>query len=321
MNGWATYGVPKSKLVMGLPFYGRYGTSWSDTHSKSYGDSVAYGSSTFVHILSDYQSIHGVLPGLNVDSYSDENGNVIYFNGVRTIQQKMAFARDNGFGGAMIWELEYDHWNTSNQYDSYSLLPVISSMLRPPSWLTPATGSTFDLVNGQFLTAGGTVTMNANANAANPGLNVNVGDTSKIILGASQKWASLTTAGSGTVDVQGNSIAMDYTGLSPIGTWNGTSYSGLTGADQIGSQRRKLERGGDRHEHEQREVTGLAGDDRHRRGREALGISGSQTKVWNGQTVDASTVLIRYTLAGDANLDGKIDGDDYFKIDSGIAGM
>jgi len=30
-------------------------------------------------------------------------------------------------------------------------------------------------------------------------------------------------------------------------------------------------------------------------------------------------VLIRYTLAGDANLDGKIDGDDYFKIDSGIA--
>ena len=171
-----------------------------------------------------------MLPGLDVDSYTDENGNVIYFNGVRTIQQKMAFARDNGFGGAMIWELEYDHWNASNQYDSYSLLPVISSMLRPPSWLTPAAGSTFDLVNGQFLTAGGTVTMNANANAANPGLNVNVGDTSKIILGASQKWASLTTAGSGTVDVQGNSIAMDYTGsASPIGTWNGTSYSGLTG--------------------------------------------------------------------------------------------
>ena len=52
----------------------------------------------------------------------------------------------------------------------------------------------------------------------------------------------------------------------------------------------------------------------------ALGISGSQTKVWNGQTVDATTVLMKYTLAGDANLDGKIDGDDYFKIDAGIAG-
>ena len=51
----------------------------------------------------------------------------------------------------------------------------------------------------------------------------------------------------------------------------------------------------------------------------ALGISGSKTKVWNGQTVDATTVLMKYTLAGDANLDGKIDGDDYFKIDAGIA--
>ena len=39
------------------------------------------------------------------------------------------------------------------------------------------------------------------------------------------------------------------------------------------------------------------------------------TASWRGQTVDASSLLIRYTYTGDANLDGKIDADDYFVID------
>jgi len=49
---------------------------------------------------------------------------------------------------------------------------------------------------------------------------------------------------------------------------------------------------------------------------DALGITGSQLAQWQGQTVGASAVLVRYTIAGDANLDGAITGDDYFRIDS-----
>jgi len=47
-----------------------------------------------------------------------------------------------------------------------------------------------------------------------------------------------------------------------------------------------------------------------------LGISGSETTVWNGQVVDGSSVLAMYTYAGDANLDGVIDGGDYGIIDN-----
>ena len=36
---------------------------------------------------------------------------------------------------------------------------------------------------------------------------------------------------------------------------------------------------------------------------------------WNGQTVDATCVLIKFTYAGDANLSGNIDADDYALID------
>ena len=39
-----------------------------------------------------------------------------------------------------------------------------------------------------------------------------------------------------------------------------------------------------------------------------------------GQTIDSSTLLTKFTYGGDATLDGKINIDDYVKIDSGIAG-
>src|SRR5205823_5492922 len=51
--------------------------------------------------------------------------------------------------------------------------------------------------------------------------------------------------------------------------------------------------------------------------RDVLRLSGFQTALYRGQTVDATAVIIKYTYTGDANLDGKIDGDDYFRIDSG----
>jgi hypothetical protein len=41
------------------------------------------------------------------------------------------------------------------------------------------------------------------------------------------------------------------------------------------------------------------------------------TKTFGGQSVSGSDTLVMYTYAGDANLSGKIDGDDYFKIDAG----
>jgi hypothetical protein len=45
----------------------------------------------------------------------------------------------------------------------------------------------------------------------------------------------------------------------------------------------------------------------------------ADTMLWNGQTVSASDVLIKYSYAGDANLDGKLNIDDYIRIDAGIA--
>jgi hypothetical protein len=48
------------------------------------------------------------------------------------------------------------------------------------------------------------------------------------------------------------------------------------------------------------------------------GISGTQTAMWAGQTVSADDTLIMYTYTGDANLDGKINVDDYNQIDQAV---
>jgi hypothetical protein len=46
----------------------------------------------------------------------------------------------------------------------------------------------------------------------------------------------------------------------------------------------------------------------------ALNLSGTQTASFLGQTVDASSVLIRLTKSGDATLDGTVDFNDLVKL-------
>jgi hypothetical protein len=50
----------------------------------------------------------------------------------------------------------------------------------------------------------------------------------------------------------------------------------------------------------------------------ALGISGTQTAQWMGETVDASSVLVRLTKLGDSNFDGKVSFGDFMRLEAGF---
>jgi hypothetical protein len=52
---------------------------------------------------------------------------------------------------------------------------------------------------------------------------------------------------------------------------------------------------------------------------DARPATATATALWAGLTVTATDVLVMYTYGGDANLDGKLNIDDYVRIDSGIA--
>jgi hypothetical protein len=104
---------------------------------------------------------------------------------------------------------------------------------------------------------------------------------------------------------------------SPAGTWNGSTYTDVAGLVQSGR------------------ATGngiissaiLAGEKLHAIGVAKAGeiksIPDSETSTFAGQTVHGSDTIVMYTYGGDANLDGKINIDDYGLIDShvGQSGM
>lgn len=84
---WLGRGLPKSKAVLGLPFYG-YG----------FGPAFRAGGYTYAEIVAAH-------PGAE---NTDEVGQTIYYNGLPTIRAKTQYARGEGLAGVMVWSIDQD---------------------------------------------------------------------------------------------------------------------------------------------------------------------------------------------------------------------
>ena len=84
---WLKRGLPKSKAVLGVPFYG-YG----------FGDAFRKRDYPYAAILESY-------PGAEK---ADQVGKTIWYNGIPTIKAKTRYVVEQGLGGVMIWSLDYD---------------------------------------------------------------------------------------------------------------------------------------------------------------------------------------------------------------------
>ncbi len=84
---WLKRGLPKSKTVLGVPFYG-YGFG-----KDAGGDEWSY-----AKILAKYPGAEKV----------DQIGETIWYNGIPTMKAKGKYVVDQGLAGAMIWSLNSD---------------------------------------------------------------------------------------------------------------------------------------------------------------------------------------------------------------------
>ncbi len=129
LDYWLGRGLPKSKAVLGVPFYCR-------PQPESYANLLAMGASP------------------NSDSFQGRN-----YNGIPTIKAKTELAQQRA-GGIMIWELSHD---TSDQ--STSLLTAINQVAGDPCGpdnVAPQVAVTSPQ-NGASYTVGNNVVINANA--------------------------------------------------------------------------------------------------------------------------------------------------------------
>jgi chitinase len=84
---WIKRGLPKSKAVLGVPFYG-YG----------FGKAFRQDEYSYATILSKFPGAEQV----------DQIGDTIWYNGSPTIRAKTKFVMDEGLAGVMIWSLDSD---------------------------------------------------------------------------------------------------------------------------------------------------------------------------------------------------------------------
>ncbi len=103
---WLQRGLPKSKAILGVPFYG-YG----------FGDDSRQGGVGYDQIIAKYPA------GLDVDKI----GNTIWYNGIPTIRAKTKYARDQQLGGVMIWSLDND-----GKGDKSLLKAIDETIFQPP---------------------------------------------------------------------------------------------------------------------------------------------------------------------------------------------
>jgi len=113
---------------------------------------------------------------------------------------------------------------------------------------------------------------------------------------------------SGTIDITSNAMIVDYTGSSPLGGpnsfgtvagliangWNNGNWAGLGIRSSLGTS-----------------GTFAVG---YGEASNVFGISGAGTATFQGQTVDATSALVLFTLFGDADLSRRVDLNDFTRL-------
>ena len=118
IQGYLAAGAPRSKLVLGVPFYGRGWAGVSDVDHGLYQSHGGVPTGTWEPGVFDYSDLarsyvptyqryvhaEAAVPWL----HSPQEGVMISYDDPESLGRKVAYVIANGLGGAMFWELSGD---------------------------------------------------------------------------------------------------------------------------------------------------------------------------------------------------------------------
>jgi autotransporter-associated beta strand protein len=148
-------------------------------------------------------------------------------------------------------------------------------------------------------------TLTVNAGTAQVGAKVSVDDPAGITI-----IPGMTLAAGAVLDLTNNGMIVDYTGASPLASIKASISAGYAGGTWTGAGITSTS------------AAAVAADVSNTH-KTALGYAeASSVNVSNfaGHAVDSTAVLVRYTLSGDANLDGTVNGLDFNALASNFGG-
>lgn len=131
-------------------------------------------------------------------------------------------------------------------------------------------------------------------------------DDSKVLV-----TSALAVASDARLDLGDGAMIVDYAANSPVGSWTDSNYTGITGWIRSGRNGGSWDGPG--------LVTSMPAAILPSMLMTLGVVESTAARTWHGESVDASAVLVAYTFAGDNDLNGTIDGDDYFRADYGCS--
>ncbi|XP_050394215.1 chitotriosidase-1 [Patella vulgata] len=137
VNEWIKKGVEKSKIIIGVPFYGRTYTL-ADASKSNIGDKIT-GPGVKGPLTGDagtlsYQEICLLMnSGVPVRRLVDQRVPYIVdgtrwtgFDDAKSLTEKMGYIVKHGFGGAMVWSIDQDDFNGICGGETYPLLKAMN---------------------------------------------------------------------------------------------------------------------------------------------------------------------------------------------------
>ena len=220
---------------------------------------------------------------------------------------------------------------TLNTYLDDARIETVTGSHTIAAPITLATNTTIDTAAGTSITLSGDMTGQSFALAkagsgtaflkhlrAGP-VSISAGAVRVIADGSASgtsKIGALTVSNGAKLDLTNNKLIT----TSLVGTLVGSTYTGVTGLIQSG-------RNGNAWNGATGIITSMSDAANSNfttlavaRASDVRASTATATTTWGGQTITGTDTLVMYTYGGDATLDGKLNIDDYVRIDSGLAG-